>query len=86
MANVEIYTTVWCPFCHRAKRLLKNKGAEFTEIDVGMSRSKREEMMRRSEGRHTVPQIFIDGISVGGSDELAALDADGKLVTMLGLG
>ena len=86
MANVEIYTTVWCPFCHRAKRLLKKLGVEFTEIDVGMSQAKREEMMQRSEGGHTVPQIFVDGILVGGSDELAALDADGKLVPMLGLG
>jgi len=85
MANVEVYTTMWCPFCHRAKRLLSDKGVEFTEIDVGMSRSKREEMMQRAEGRHTVPQIFIDGVGVGGSDELAALDAGGKLDPMLGL-
>lgn len=85
MALVEIYTSMWCPYCHRAKALLESKGVEFTEIDVGMSASKRKVMMERAEGRHTVPQIFIDGVGIGGSDDLAALDASGKLDEMLGL-
>lgn len=84
MAKVEIYTTMWCPFCHRAKRLLANKGVDFTEIDVGMSGTKKREMLERSDGRRSVPQIFIDGVGVGGSDELAALEAGGKLDPMLG--
>ncbi len=83
MANVEVYTTMWCPFCHRAKHLLSSKGVTFTEIDVGMSRTKKKEMMDRSDGRYTVPQIFIDGVGIGGSDELAALEAGGKLDPML---
>lgn len=85
MVKVEIYTTMWCPFCHRAKRLLSNKGVDFTEIDVGMSGAKKGEMLDRAEGRRTVPQVFIDGVGIGGSDELAALDAGGKLDPMLGL-
>lgn len=85
MANVEIYTTMWCPFCHRTKRLLNTKGVDFTEIDVGMSATKKREMLERADGRHTVPQIFIDGVGIGGSDDLAALDASGKLDPMLGL-
>ena len=83
MANVEVYTTMWCPFCHRAKYLLSSKGVAFTEIDVGMSGVKKREMLERADGRHTVPQIFIDGVGIGGSDELAALEAGGKLDPML---
>jgi len=83
MATVEIYTTMWCPFCHRAKHLLSGKGVTFTEIDVGMSVTKKREMMERADGRYTVPQIFIDGVGIGGSDELAALEASGKLDPML---
>lgn len=86
MAEVEIYSSMFCPFCHRAKRLLSEKGVDFIEIDVDMDGAKRREMMERAHGRHTVPQIFIDGAHVGGSDDLAALDRDGKLDTMLGLG
>ena len=74
MAVVEIYTSMWCPFCHRAKRLLNDKGVNFKEIDVGMNYKMREEMLDRSDGRYTVPQIFIDGLGIGGSDELADLD------------
>jgi glutaredoxin 3 len=84
MAKVEIYTTEWCPYCVRAKRLLSTKGIDFEEIDVGYSADKKQEMMRRADGRHPVPQVFIDGAGVGGSDELAALERAGKLDAMLG--
>lgn len=83
--KIEIYTTMFCPFCHRAKALLKNKGVEFAEYDVGGSSDARARMRERADGRHTVPQIFIDGIGIGGSDDLAALDRQGKLDEMLGL-
>lgn len=83
--KIEIYTTMFCPFCYRAKALLKRKGAEFTEYDVGGSSDARAKMRERAGGRHTVPQIFIDDVGVGGSDELAALDRQGKLDEMLGL-
>jgi glutaredoxin 3 len=83
MATVEIYTTMWCPFCHRAKTLLSSKGVAFTEIDVEGNRAKRQEMLERSGGRLTVPQIFINGVGIGGSDDLAALEASGKLDPML---
>lgn len=83
MAQVEIYTTMFCPFCVRAKKLLDSKGVAYDEIDVTMSSSKRAQMQERADGRHTVPQIFIDGVGVGGSDELAALEASGKLDGML---
>ncbi len=86
MAEVEIYSSMFCPFCHRAKRLLSEKGVDFIEIDVDMDGARRREMMERANGRHTVPQIFIDGAHVGGSDDLAALDRTGKLDAMLGLG
>lgn len=83
MAEVEVYTTMFCPFCVRAKKLLESKNVPFTEIDVTMSSSKRAQMMERADGRHTVPQIFIDGVGIGGSDDLAALEASGKLDEML---
>ena len=82
--TVEIYTTMWCPYCHRAKSLLERKGIAFREIDVTYDQAKRGEMSRRAEGRSTVPQIFIAGKPIGGSDELAALDAAGKLDALLG--
>lgn len=82
-ANVEVYSSPFCPFCHRAKRLLSKKGVEFTEIDVMMEPARKSEMMERAEGRHTVPQIFIDGVGIGGCDELFALDRSGKLEPML---
>ena len=84
MATVEIYTSLFCPFCIRAKRLLTGKGVAFTEIGVDMSPGRRAEMRERADGRHTVPQIFIDGVGIGGSDELHALDAAGRLDAMLG--
>ncbi len=86
MADVEIYSSMFCPYCHRAKRLLSDKGVAFREIDVDMDATLRRQMMERANGRHTVPQIFIDGVHVGGSDDLAALERAGKLDPMLGLG
>jgi len=83
MAKVEIYTKMLCPFCTRALKLLRAKGAEIEEFDITMGGPKRAEMLDRSNGRATVPQIFIDGVHVGGSDDLAALEAAGKLDPML---
>jgi glutaredoxin 3 len=83
MAPVTIYTTMFCPYCLSAKRLLKAKGIEFTEIDVTMKPELREEMKTRSGGRRTVPQIFIGSRHIGGSDELHALDAKGELDVLL---
>lgn len=82
-AKVEVYSSMWCPFCYRAKKLLKQKGVDFVEIDVDGDRDARDAMMARSDGRHTVPQIFINDVGVGGSDELAALERAGKLDAML---
>lgn len=78
MADVEIYTKDGCPYCARAKALLKSKGLAYREIDVTRDEAREREMIRRSR-RRTVPQIFIDGEPVGGYDELAALDAAGGL-------
>lgn len=83
MAKVEIYTKAFCPYCSRAMRLLADKGVEPTEVDITMDRTKREEMIGRAAGRTTVPQIFIDGQHVGGSDDLAALERAGKLDALL---
>ena len=82
--EVVIYTSMWCPYCHRAKRLLEQKGVAFEEVDVTYSPDKRAEMSARAEGRTSVPQIFIRGAPVGGSDELAELEAAGKLDHLLG--
>ena len=84
-AKVEIYTKAWCGYCHRAKRLLGSKGVDFIEHDVTMDRGKRDEMLARRPGAMTVPQIFIDGQAIGGSDDLAMLERDGKLDSLLGL-
>ena len=83
MAKVEIYTSPMCGYCHAAKRLLNKKGVAFEETNVIMSPAKRGEMMDRAGGRTSVPQIFINGVHVGGSDELHELDFDGELDTML---
>ncbi|HEU4968875.1 glutaredoxin 3 [Sphingomonas sp.] len=83
MATVEIYTKFGCPYCVRAKRLLDGKGAAYTEYDITMGGPKRAEMIQRANGRITVPQVFIDGHHVGGSDDLAALDARGGLDPLL---
>ncbi len=84
MAKVEIYSKDWCPYCARAKQLLQSKGVAFEEYDISMGGPQRQEMIDRSGGRTTVPQIFIDGSHVGGSDDLAALDRAGKLDALLG--
>ncbi len=83
MARVEIYTKFLCPYCTRAKRLLDSKGAAYEEYDITMGGERRAEMMQRSNGRHTVPQIFIDGRHIGGSDDLAALERNGQLDPLL---
>lgn len=84
MAEIVIYSTKVCPFCVRAKDLLKQKGqSKFTEIDVSADAALREEMMSKAGGRRTVPQIFINGEHVGGFDDLAELDSAGKLDEML---
>lgn len=83
MARVEIFTTPWCPYCLAAKRLLSRKGVQFEETDVSGDMKLRQEMMRRAGGRHTVPQIFVGGQHVGGSDDLHALDRAGKLDPLL---
>jgi glutaredoxin 3 len=83
MPFIEIYTKPLCPYCIRAKRLFKQKGVEVTEIDIWLSSSRKKEMLERSEGRWTVPQIFIDGRGIGGSDDLVALDRAGELDRLL---
>jgi glutaredoxin 3 len=85
MAKVEMYTTMWCGYCARARGLLQKKGIAFEDIDVESDTSKRTEMVQRAHGSTTVPQIFIDGVHVGGSDDLAALDRAGKLDPLLGI-
>ena len=82
-AKVEIYTTPMCGYCMRAKRLLERKGVNYTEIDLWQHPARREEMLRRAGGRRTVPQIFIGGSAVGGSDDLHALEARGELDRLL---
>lgn len=84
MASVEIYATPICGYCARAKRLLSSKGVDYTEIDVMANPERRAEMVTRAGGSTTVPQIFIDGVHVGGSDDLHALDRAGKLDPLLG--
>jgi len=83
MADVVIYSSSFCPFCYRAKSLLKQKGASYREISVDMNPSARREMTQKAGGATSVPQIWINGTHVGGSDELAALDARGGLAPML---
>lgn len=83
MAQVEIYTKAFCPYCVRAKQLLAGKGVAAEEYDITMGGAQRQEMIQRANGRTTVPQIFIDGRHIGGSDDLAALDRAGKLDPML---
>lgn len=83
MQTVEIYTSPFCGYCHAAKRLLDRKGVSFAETDLISEPHKRAEMLKRSNGSHTVPQIFIGGKHIGGSDDLHALDRAGKLDKML---
>jgi glutaredoxin 3 len=82
MAKIEMYTTPFCGYCARAKSLLEKKGAAYEEVDVMMDEKKRAEMRERAK-RTTVPQIFINGQYIGGSDELAALEQAGKLDVLL---
>ncbi len=83
MAKVEIYTQWGCPYCSRALALLDRKGAAYTEYDVTMDTRKRAEMAERAPGARTVPQVFIDDVSYGGSDDIHALDRAGKLDALL---
>ena len=80
--EVLLYTTSWCPFCQRAKMLLKKKGVEWSELDIEADPAHRQAMIEAS-GRNTVPQVFIHGTHVGGSDDLSELDAKGELDTLL---
>lgn len=84
MPKIEIYTQPGCPYCMRAVMLLKKKEAPFTEIDAPLGTKAREEAIELSGGQRTVPQIFIDGISIGGCDDLMHLDQTGKLDVLLG--
>lgn len=81
--KVDIYTKFGCPYCVRAKRLLDQKGADYTEFDITMGGPKRDAMRERAPGAMTVPQIFIGDTHVGGSDDLAALEREGKLDALL---
>ena len=86
MAEIEIYTSPWCPFCIAAKRLLDNKGLAYNEVDVTMKSGARQEMIGRAGGNKKVPQIFVDGEYIGDCDDIMALEADGELDARLGLG
>ncbi|HEX8225542.1 MAG TPA: glutaredoxin 3 [Allosphingosinicella sp.] len=83
MPRVEIYTKFGCPYCARAKQLLDDKGVDYEEFELNSTPGKREEMLERAPGRTTVPQIFINGRHVGGSDDLAELERSGRLGPML---
>lgn len=83
MKAIEIYTSPLCGFCHAAKRLLKQKGVEFSEIDVWAEPDRKPEMIQRANGGRTVPQIFVGDVHVGGCDELYALERAGKLDDLL---
>ena len=83
MAKVEIYTSPFCGYCYAAKRMLKKKGSEFQEYDVTFNATRKNEMLERSDGKSTVPQIFIDSFSIGGFDDLCTLDAQNELDLLL---
>ena len=83
MANVEIYTSPLCGFCHAAKRLLTQKGVSFSEVDVLAQPDRKPEMIKRANGGRTVPQIFVGDVHVGGCDDLFALERAGKLDALL---
>jgi glutaredoxin 3 len=83
MPKIEIYTTRYCPYCNTAKALLQRKGVAYEEINLSQDFGRREEMIERANGRMTVPQIFINGFHVGGSDDLHALERAGKLDPLL---
>jgi glutaredoxin 3 len=83
MPAITIYTKSWCPYCSAAKKLLSEKGVEFTEIDIEKKPEARAEMIQKAKGRSTVPQIFIGERHVGGCDDLYALDGQGRLEALL---
>jgi glutaredoxin 3 len=85
MAEVELYTTMYCPYCSRARALLQRKGVAYVDINIAEEPARRDEMIRRAHGRSTVPQIFINGEHIGGYDDLAALDRAGELDPKLGI-
>ena len=83
MAKIEIYTTSICPFCHAAKKLLTDKGADFSEISLTQEPHLRDRMIERANGGRTVPQIFLNDAHIGGCDDLYALDSKGDLDPLL---
>src|SRR5688572_3209946 len=83
MVSVEMYSTAICPYCMAAKNLLKQKGMDYTEIRVDTDRQRYEEMLARTGGRRSVPQIFVNGVFVGGFDDLVAADRSGKLAEIV---
>ena len=85
MKNVEIYTGPLCVFCDRAKALLNKKGVSFKEINLASDPNKMDEMIKKTNGMRTIPQIFIDGHHIGGNDKLQALEIEGKLNSLLGV-
>ena len=86
MAEIEIYTTPFCPFCLWAKQLLNKKGVPYTEIDVMMKSGVRKEMIERAGGNRKVPQIFVDGVYIGDCEDIQGLERDGELDAKLGIG
>jgi glutaredoxin 3 len=86
MSKIEIYTTPFCPFCARAKNLLKSKGLDYVEHDVMMNGTLRKKMTEMAGGSRSVPQIFVDGAHIGDCDGIHRLDDDGKLDALLGIG
>lgn len=86
MTDIIVYSKDYCPYCVRAKNLLKQKGCDFREIDITRDENLQKEMIEKSGGRRTVPQIFINGTHVGGFDDLSALNAAGKLDGLLKAG
>ena len=85
MKQVEIYTGPLCVFCDRAKALLNKKGVSFKEINLASDPNKMDEMIKKTNGMRTIPQIFIDGHHIGGNDKLQALENEGKLNSLLGV-
>lgn len=83
MAKIEIYSKIYCPYCQRAKALLKAKGATYEEYDITFGGLRRAEMLERADGQTTVPQIFINGQHIGGCDDMMVLDRGGKLDQLL---
>ncbi len=83
MTRVEIYSSLLCPYCYRAKKLLDAKGVDYEEIDLMLKPWRRAEMIERSGGRTSVPQIFVDGSHLGNCQEMLALEAAGRLAPIL---